>query len=175
MAIKEKINARLIAFISLMGALGNVLALFSIPIPSPLPYPRIELCFSSFATLFVAVVIGPIAGAITGALGTILTTIRIGNPFIPIGHLILGYVTGRLARKFRPIIACLLGEVAESPWIWFSVIFWAHIVAKVPLSILIPIIIVINIKAFIDVFISSLIVELILRGGIESLIKRYLH
>ena len=155
-------KAKLVAFVVLMGALGNVLALFSIPVPSPLPYPRIELCFSSFATLLAAIGVGPAVGAIVGALGTILTTIRIGNPFIPVGHLILGYAAGLAARKFRPVVAGLLGEVAESPWIWFSVVFWAHLVAGVPLEILVPIIALINVKAFLDVFVSSLVVELLL-------------
>ena len=165
-------NIKLVAFIAIMGALGNLLALVSIPIPSPLPYPKIELCFSSFATLFVAISIGPKEGAITGALGTLLTTIRIGNPFIPIGHVILGFISGKASKKVRAIIAGIIGEIAETPWIWFSVIFWAHVVAGVPLEVLVPIIPIINIKAFIDVIISSLLIEIIL---LNKNIKIFLH
>jgi len=166
-------RARLVALIAVMGALGNVLGALSIPIPVPVPYPRVELCFSSLATLFMAVSIGPLAGAVTGALGTIVSTIRLGNPFIPLGHTILGFVAGYASKKFRPFTSGIIGEIAETPWIWFSVIFWAYLVAGVPVSVLIPIITLINIKAFFDVAASLLVCEILLmRREVKDFLKR---
>ena len=95
-------NRKVIAFVAVMGALGNVLGLFSLPIPAPIPQGRIELHFSQLPSLFVAFTAGPIPSALTGLLSVILATIKIGNPFIPLGNAILAGVAGLLIKRLRP-------------------------------------------------------------------------
>ncbi|RLE80281.1 MAG: hypothetical protein DRJ51_06125 [Thermoprotei archaeon] len=157
----SKLNVKLIAFTAIMGALGNILGLFSIVIPSPLLH--LELHLSQLTPLLVGIAIGPKYGAITGALSLIVVTIKIKNPLIPLGNAILAGVAGLAARKFRPVIAGLIGEIAETPFIWFSVILWAGIIGGLPIDVLTPIITLICIKAFFEVLVSSVIVELLLK------------
>ncbi len=156
-------SVKRLVFIIIMGALGNVLGMLSISIPAPPPL-RLELHFSQLTPLLVGISIGPIDGAITGALSLIVATLKIKNPLIPLGNAILAGIAGLASRKFRPVLAAIVGEIAETPFIWFSMILWVYLVCGVPLEVLIPIIIVVNIKAFIEVLISSIVIEILLRS-----------
>jgi riboflavin transporter FmnP len=144
-------NSKVIAFVAVMGALGNVLGLFGVSLPTPIPQGRIELHFSQLPPLLVAFTVGPIPGAVTGLLSLILETIKLGNPFVPFGNAILAGVAGLAARRFRPIFAGLLGEVAETPYLWGSIIFWVGYVMNVPLPAIIAFTSIINVKAFLEV------------------------
>ena len=144
-----------------MGALGNLLGMLSISIPSP--FIRIELHLSQLPPLLIGVTLGPSWGAIAGALSLIMATLHIGNPLIPLGNAILAGIAGLAARRFRPLVACLIGELAETPFIWFSILAWAGIICGVPLRALIPIIGIVNLKAFLEVLISASIIEMLLR------------
>ncbi len=168
-----KINSKKVAFISVMAALGNLLGLIPLKIPSPSPTVSIELHFSQLPPLLVAFSLGPISGAITGLLSLVaVTAIYIRNPFVPFGNMILAGIAGLAARKFKPIIAGLIGEIAETPFLWFSVLLWSGVIHNVPFKVLIPIIALINVKAFIEVFISSSIASLLLKKNeIKSALK----
>jgi len=168
-----KVNSKKAAFIGVMAALGNLLGFIPLKIPSPSPTVSIELHFSQLPPLFAAFSLGAFPGAITGFLSLIaVTAVYIKNPLVPFGNMILAGIAGLTAKKFKPIIAGLIGEVAETPFLWFSILFWSGIIYKVPFKILIPIITLINVKAFIEVFISSFIASLLLRRNeIKSLLK----
>lgn len=167
--IKTLGKLKLLIFVALMGSLGNLLGLVSITIPSP--FLNIELHFSQLTPLLVGIHFGPLWGAITGALSLIIATIKIGNPLIPLGNAILAGVAGIAAKKFRPLLAGLIGELAETPFIWFSILLWVGMIHKVPFEALIPLIMLINVKAFLEVTISSAIVEMLLK---RSEIREYL-
>jgi riboflavin transporter FmnP len=166
-------NRKIVAYIAIMGALGNVLGLVSLPLPSPIGAGRIELHFSQLPPLLVAFTAGPIPGAVTGFLSLILETTKLGNPFVPLGNAILAGVAGLAARRLRPIFAGLLGEVAETPYLWGSIILWVGYVLKVPLPAIIAFTSIVNAKAFLEVAISCVIIEIILsrRGIRESFAK----
>ncbi|MEM1587959.1 MAG: ECF transporter S component [Candidatus Bathyarchaeia archaeon] len=168
-----KFNPKKVAFIGVMAALGNLLGFIPLKIPSPSPAVSIELHFSQLPPLFIAFSLGPLSGALTGLLSLIaVTAFYIKNPLVPFGNMILAGVAGLAAKKFKPIIAGLIGEVVETPFLWFSILFWSGIILQVPFKILIPIITLINIKAFIEVFISSFIASLLLRRKeIKSFLK----
>jgi len=155
-------NRKVIAFVAVMGALGNVLGLFGLPIPAPITQGRIELHFSALPSLFVAFTAGPIPGAITGLLSVILATIKIGNPFIPLGNAILAGVAGLLIKRLRPFFAGLTAMVIYSPYMWGSIILWVGYVLMVPLPAIIAFTSIVNVKAFIEVAIACVIIELIL-------------
>ena len=150
-------------FIVIMGGIGNILGMVSLSLPVPSPM-RLELHFSQLTPLLVGISMGPLDGAIVGMISLIVATVKIGNPMIPLGNAILAYVAGLMAKRFRPLIAGMIGEIAETPFIWFSMIIWVHIVCGVPLEVLVPIILMVNIKAFIEVFISSLVIEVLLKS-----------
>jgi uncharacterized membrane protein len=159
-----KVSSKKIAFMGVMAALGNLLGFIPLKIPSPTPAVNIELHFSQLPPLFVAFSLGAIPGAITGFLSLIaVTAVYIRNPLVPFGNMILAGAAGLAAKKFKPIIAGLIGEIVETPFLWFSILFWSGIVYNVPFKVLIPIAALINVKAFIEVFISSLIANILLK------------
>jgi len=155
-------NLKTIALIAIMSGLGNVIGLFGLPIPTPFAWGRIELHFSQLPPLLVAIAVGPIPGAITGFLSLILETAKLGNPLVPFGNAILAGVAGLAARRLRPIIAGLVGEIVETPYLWVSMIFWVGYILQVPLPAIIAFTSIVNAKAFIEVAISGLIIEIIL-------------
>ena len=157
-----RVNSRLIAFIAIMSALGNILGAIGVPIPAPVPEGRIMFHFSQLPALLVAVTVSPIAGAVTGLLSLVVATIQIGNPFVLFGNAVLAGVTGLAARRFRVFTSGMIGEIIETPYLWFSIIFWMNTILGVPVEALVPFIVSINIKAFIEVGISCLIIELLL-------------
>lgn len=112
------LKPRSLAIIILLGALGNVLGLLSIPLVPPL-----TISFTDLPLWIVAPTLGPIAGAITGALATIAATMRIGNVLIPVGGAIAGFVGGIIGMRVskRPFVCMLVGVAARTPWAFFAV------------------------------------------------------
>lgn len=122
---------RQVAFVASMGALGNVLALLTVSIPTPVTQVALDL--SHVATLIVALYSGPVLGGITGALVSIVPFYRFGVTgwFGPVvGFLIIplksltGITAGVLGKKLRPGLATLLGYVPEcvATYLYFIVI-----------------------------------------------------
>jgi len=155
-------RARPIAFIALMGALGNVFGFFPIPIPTGGLPVSIVVNFSQLPALLTAVGVGPVEGGLVGFLSMLATTVLyIKNPLVPFGNFILGYAVGYFSKRLRPLVSCLLGEAVESPFLWVSMVVWSGMIMGIPLEALIPIIATVNIKAFVEVFLDSLVVELL--------------
>jgi hypothetical protein len=158
-----KSSVRLIALVAIMSALGNVLGLLSIRLPSA-PGTTVEFHLSVLPALLLAVSIGPISGAVTGALSVVMATMKIGNIFIPFGNALFAGIAGFLASKLRfpPPVSGVMAMIPYAPYIWF-----ASAIYGVPQ----PIIAFIIVKAFIEVLISGTIIEFIL---LKPEIKRLL-
>lgn len=166
----DRMRTRSIAFIALMGTLGNIFGFFPITIPTGGLPVSVVVNFSQLPALLVAVGVGQLEGGITGLLSTLASTILyIKNPLVPVGNFILGYSAGYFSRKHRPIISCVLGEFIESPFLWASMIIWSGFIMGIPLIALAPIIATVNAKAFVEVFLDGLVIELLL--GREDLRK----
>jgi riboflavin transporter FmnP len=131
MGLYTPITGRQVAFVASMGALGNVLALLTLSIPTPLSQVAPDL--SHVATLIVALYSGPVLGGITGAMVSIVPFYRFGvtgwyGPFV--GFLIIplksltGITAGFLGKKLRPGLATLFGYVPEcvSTYAYFTLV-----------------------------------------------------
>lgn len=149
-----KLSGRLIALIAIMSALGNVLGLLSIRLPSA-PGTTAEFHLSVLPSLLLAISIGPVTGAIAGALSVIIATMKIGNVFIPFGNALLAGISGFLANKFKfpPAVSGAVAMIPYAPYIWFAI----SIYGGSP-----PFIAYIIVKAFIEVLISCALIEFIL-------------
>jgi len=157
-------SSKIVALVSVMGALGNVLGLLVIRLPSA-PGTTVEFHLSVLPALLMAVVNGPLLGAITGALSLIMATINIGNIFMPFGNALLAGVTGFLSNKFKfpPPVCGAIAMIPYTPYMWF-----ACSVYNVPQFIIAFIIV----KAWIEVLISCTLVEFILlKQEIKNFIK----
>lgn len=161
-----KSSVRLIALVAIMSALGNVLGLLSIRLPSA-PGTTVDFHLSVLPALLLAVSIGPLSGAVTGALSVIMATVNIGNLFIPFGNALLAGITGLLANKFKftPPVSGATAMILYAPYIWF-----ASLVYGVPE----PIIAFIIVKAFIEVLISTTLIDfMFLRPEVKSLLATF--
>jgi len=168
-------RARSIAFIALMGSLGNVFGFFPITIPTGGIPVNVVVTFSQLPALLTAAGVGPVEGGLVGFLSTIaVTVLSIKNPLVPVGNFILGYAVGYFARRWRPTVSCLLGEIVESPFLWASMVLWSGVVLGAPIEALVPIIVTVNAKAFIEVFLDSLVIELLFsRGDVKDSLARF--
>jgi len=149
-----KSSTKVLALISVMSALGNVLGFFSIRLPSA-PGTVVEFHLSALPALLLAVTVGPLTGALTGALSLIIATVKIGNVFIPFGNALLAYVTGLFSKKFKfpPPVSGAIAMIPYTPYMWLACSIYG-----VPE----PIIAFIVVKAFIEILISCTLVEFIL-------------
>jgi len=165
---------RQVAFVASMGALGNVLALLTVSIPTPVSQVALDL--SHVATLIVALYSGPVLGGITGALVSVVPFYRFGVTgwFGPaVGFLIIplksltGITAGVLGKRLRPGIATLLGYVPEcvATYAYFTVIvpFFLPDVAQ---YITQGFIILVLSKAWLELGIIAVIMEAIKRRNI---------
>lgn len=150
----SKNPTKLMALISIMSALGNVLGFLSIRLPSA-PGTVVEFHLSALPALLLAVTVGPLTGAVTGALSLIVTTMKIGNVFIPFGNALLAYIAGLFSKKFKfpPPASGATAVILYAPYMWFACSIYG-----VPE----PVIAFIIVKAFIEVLISCTLIEFIL-------------
>ena len=159
----------------LMSALGNVLGLISIPI-----VPGVVLNLAHLPALITATSLGARIGAIVGAL-TSLTTLYmvyfvsgyLTGLFIPLGGAILCAATGLASKRFRPLISCIIGEAAEQPFILVACYSIFTIVLGMDSWIALAITLTIMGKAWIDVLVSAMIIELLASRSILGWIRSY--
>ena len=174
MGLSTATAGRQVAFVASMGALGNVLALLTVSIPTPVSQVALDL--SHVATLIVALYSGPVLGGITGALVSVVPFYRFGVTgwFGPVvGFLIIplksltGITAGVLGKRLRPGLATLLGYVPEcvATYAYFTVIvpFFLPDVAQ---YITQGFIILVLSKAWLELGIIAVIMEAIKRRNI---------
>lgn len=162
-----KVNLKSLVFIVLMGVAGNILGFYSIPLPIPLV--NVAFTLSQLPALFTAIYIGALEGGVVGFLSTIASTVLfIKNPFVPFGNFILAFAAGYFykhkfaGKKISVLLSCILGEIIETPFIWLTVIIWSGLVLGIQVYILVPIIAFINLKAFLEVTIDAVLLEIML-------------
>lgn len=167
---------RQVAFVASMGALGNVLALLTVSIPTPVSQVAPDL--SHVATLIVALYSGPVLGGITGALVSIVPFYRFGVTgwFGPlVGFLIIplksltGVTAGVLGKKLRPGLATLVGYVPECvcTYLYFMVVVPFFLPDVAPYITQAFVVLVLS-KAWLELGIIAVIMEAIKRRDLVS-------
>lgn len=162
------------AFVASMGALGNVLALLTVSIPTPTS--QIALDLSHLATLIVALYSGPVLGGMTGALVSIVPFYRFGvaGLFGPlVGFLIIplksltGITAGLLGKRLRPAFATLLGYVPECfatylYFVWIAPFFLPQVKEFITGAFIVAVLS----KAWVELGIIAVVMETIMRRHI---------
>ena len=166
-------SVKLLTLVAVMGALGNALGFLSIPLA-----PGVMLNLAHLPALLLAVALGAKVGAVTGFLTSFTSLYLVyfvsgylTGLFIPIGGAILGGVTGLASRKFRPLISCIIGEIAEQPYMFLVCYTIFILVAKLLPHVAISITLTIMAKAWVDVIVSAIIVEILISRGLGKWIK----
>jgi riboflavin transporter FmnP len=174
MRIYAPTAGRQVAFVASMGALGNVLALLTVTIPTPVSQIAPDL--SHVATLIVALYSGPVLGGITGALVSIVPFYRFGvagwyGPMV--GFLIIplksltGITAGLLGKRLRPAFATLLGYVPECVSTYaFFILVVPFFLPQVAQYVTQGFVILVLAKAWMELGIIAVIMEAIKRRDI---------
>ena len=163
----RRIKAKTIAFVALMAALANVLSLPPFAIPLQLGPFTSSIHFFQLAIFLSGILAGPWAGLLTGAVGSLYMGItRI--PFIIGGIAILGACTGLFAKKFRPVVACLLAWLVQAPYIVVTDYFWFTLSnpPAVALSIITTIMVTLGLEALVCAVLADIIVHFVKKAGI---------
>ncbi len=129
--------SRRVAGVALLGALGNVLAIFSTVLGNI--HPQIAVDLSHLATVLAAYTMGPADATLVGAIISIVPFVRFGllgelgplaGSLIFPGKALTGLFTGLLAKRVRhPLLALGLGYVPESIFTWLSFRLWIPVLA----------------------------------------------
>lgn len=163
-----QINNSRIAFSAILGAFGNVLAIFSTVIGNI--HPQIAVDLSHISTVIAAFTIGPIWATLVGFLISVVPFIRfglmgslgpvVGSLIFP-GKALTGLFTGLIATKInRPSVALLLGYIPECLFTWATFKLWIPILApQLSNWITDAIIYGILVKAWIEIIVIGIISE----------------
>jgi len=169
-----------LALIVTMGALGNALALTASYLGNI--HPQVALDLSHIATFIIALNLGPLAGFTTGCIAGLFTYYRFGimgsfGPFfglliIPLKG-ITGLFSGLLAGRTRPLFAVTLGYIPESVGTFLYMRYFAALFLPAEvMQFIIPIISTVLIKAWVEIFVLAILMEIIQRNqGIQHFIK----
>jgi uncharacterized membrane protein len=140
-----------------------------IAIPLPLGAFTASIHFFQLAIFLSALLAGPWAGLLSGAAGSLymgLTRI----PFIVGGIAILGVCTGFFAKKFRPVIACLLAFLVQAPYVFVTDYVWFTSFLgnppSVALSFIAPIMVTLVLESVVCAALADIIVHYVKRAGI---------
>ena len=195
----KTMSTRNIAFIGIMGALGNVLSWISISLAPLLPEiplgpfsVGIALDLSHLTTFITALYGGPTIGGLTGLIGGLIAANEFGfskgnlvNGFLlPVGKMLTGITSGLIMRslgiqnrnryRILIIVSTLLAYIPEA--IFTALIFLSILpmVYGTPVFILYPILVGILIKAFIEMFaIGVVLVALSMNRGFTDFVGSY--
>ncbi|MBN2067247.1 MAG: hypothetical protein JW744_02155 [Candidatus Diapherotrites archaeon] len=67
-----------------------------------------------------AMMYGKWGGALSGAFGSVYTAIALGNPYIIIGNIMLGFFTGIFAKRAHIALAVLGAFAIQAPWLYYT-------------------------------------------------------
>ena len=115
-------------YTAVMGALGDILTLFAIPVA-----PNININLYVFSGVMVGATSGWLLGALAGFIGALYTPVLWGWLGAIPYNAILGLSTGFFAQKFgiRPTIGAFIGHILSLPYQYVAV----HLYLGIPMPI----------------------------------------
>ena len=109
----------LLLFLVLL-ALPNLLGVINIPTPWGNKFH-----FFQAGIILASLVFGPLGGAAAGATGSVYSALALGNPYIVLGNIILGFFTGLFLRRRIPLVPTVLTAfVIQVVWLWPSDVYF---------------------------------------------------
>jgi uncharacterized membrane protein len=162
-------KAKTVAFVAVMAALANVMSFPPLAVPLTFGTFTSSIHFFQLAIFLCGILAGPWAGLLSGAVGSLYMGVtRI--PFIVGGIALLGACTGLFAKRFQPVVACLLAWLVQAPYVvvtdyvWFTYFVGASPTAA--LGLLTPIMVNLGLQALVCALLSEVIVRYLRKAGI---------
>lgn len=130
-------NFKTISMLTLLAILPNLLSTINLPTIYGFKIHTFQL-----AIFLAAAIYGPFGGLVSGSIGSAYSALTLNNPYIIIGNLILGTVTGFLIKNRLKIIpAVLIAYTIQIPWLYLTDFFLINmphnIIQKIIIALLI--------------------------------------
>jgi len=130
------VNFKTISMLALLAALPNLFGMVNLPAVGGYKIHTFQ-----YVVFIAAAVYGPIGGAIAGSFGSLFSAVLLNNPYIIIGNMILGFMTGFFLKKGLKIIpAVMLAYFIQTPWLFISDVYFVgmpvSLVSKIMISLL---------------------------------------
>jgi uncharacterized membrane protein len=114
-----KANWKTVTLFSFLAIMPNLLGMINIPTAW-----GFKIHLFQYLIFVAAAVYGPIGGLVSGGFGSIVSAIMMGNPYILIGNMILGFATGLLFRKgFGLVISAMAAFAIQMPFLYFTDVY----------------------------------------------------
>lgn len=127
-----EINFKAVAVLVLLAILPNILGMANLNTVFGFKIHSFQ-----YMVFVAGAIYGPIGGAIAGGFGGLFSAVTMGNPYIIVGNIILGIVTGLLIRKGVGIVpAAMAGFAVQIPWIWISDVYFMKMPAAIVTGII---------------------------------------
>lgn len=147
-------NPKTISLLTFLAIFPNILGLLNITLFG------VKIHFFQYLIFLAAMLYGPKGGLISAGFGSLYTAILLNNPYIIIGNMLLGFITGFLIRlKWNIILAALTAYLIQLPWLIITDIYLAHM----PISIVKGIIIAL--------FISNLLWAIVAKTTVRYIVN----
>ena len=107
---------------------------------------------------------GPLGGAFAGAFGAVGTAVALNNPYVIVGNIVLGGLTGYLylSRKWSLALSVLAAYAVQIPWLYYTDVYLVRMPASVVNGMLIALLI-------------SNVVMALIASAILPALERYYH
>lgn len=121
---KKSITVKQALYAAIIGALGDILTLFAIPIG-----PNTHINLYVLPAVLVGATNGWFLGAVAGAIGALYTIVLWGHPGSIVYGAILGGLTGLFREKLRLRVtfAAIIAHIISLPWLYFNLHTWLGI------------------------------------------------
>jgi len=110
-----RLSYKSVSLLVFLALFPNILGMVVLPTPFGFKFHLFQI-----AVFLAALAYGKFGGALAGATGSIYTAIALGNPFIVVGNVILGFFTGLFAKRTRVVFAVLGAFAIQVPWLYFT-------------------------------------------------------
>lgn len=160
----KSIKSKYIAFTAIFAAIG---ILFGTILLIPTPVPNVYLDLSHIGTVLAAILLGPIFGGITGFIVGIWPGITFGNFLVPPIKALTGVCIAILSKKTRPFLAVFGGFLPEAFLIYITLG-----ILKIPYGLPLPVLYTILVKAFAELIVLGILMEIIMRNkGVNQFMR----
>jgi len=130
--LKFDVSFKSISMLLILGLLPNILGMLNIP-----TVMGFKIHVFQYVVFIAAALYGPVGGVVSGGLGSMFTAVALSNPYIAVGNMILGFMTGFFIKKgFGIIPSVLLAFAIQAPWLYVSDVYLVGMSAKLVVNIL---------------------------------------